>query len=291
MKQIFVLLIAALSLAYNLPTVDTPANLGPLNFYPDNRQERLYKMPFDSGLSINVVRGAFNRPSYSGHKGYEFDFPMAEGHPVLAARAGYVTYINNDIIQISHTERDSLGVHTTQDWYIHIRTTDIPISIPMRVEQGQLITYVRPGLDHVHLEVQMTGHIGIGDAGRTIESVPLPFIEVNRPDGVPFTGDLCQSRNKRFVPSAVEGVRYEGRTPLLSVWPNPCRGLARIQTQGMSTAFQVGIFDLNGGLVKDLGTGNAPSFLWDAGDLPAGNYLLKAMSGRKIISKKLILTR
>lgn len=282
----FVLILAALAGAFNLPVLDPPGNLGPLNLYPDNREGRLYKMPFDSGQAYNCVRGAFNRPSYTGHKGYEFDFPVGAGHPVLAARAGYVTFINNDVIQISHNDRDSTGIYTTKDWYIHVRTTDIPISIPMYVEQGQLITYVRSDQDHVHLEVQLNSHTGTGYQDRNIESVPVAFFECRRPDGVPFAGDIFVSENKRFVPDAVQRAPVREGTVSFSAAPNPFNASTRFCFAGpdINNGLIFQVFSMDGRLVKNLlavKSAKELSAVWQTGNTAPGNYFVRIKTKRQ----------
>ena len=60
MAKIFFLMLLAACLisAYNLPdpTLDSAFNLGPLTFYPDDPEDRLYKLPWDSGVARPLAR-------------------------------------------------------------------------------------------------------------------------------------------------------------------------------------------------------------------------------------------
>jgi len=186
------------------PPFDPASNLGPACFYPVDPADRLYKLPWDAGGALTVGDGAFNRPEYTDHKGYEFDWLTEAGLPVLAARAGVVHSIERSMVLVRRTEEPPFEDVTTTDWYIHVRTDGLPIEVGMPVRQGQLLTWVgefgvggRQG-PHLHFEVHVKGHKGVGHNGREIQSVPPPFVEVvNRPDGVPFVGDVCVSQNAR----------------------------------------------------------------------------------------------
>jgi murein DD-endopeptidase MepM/ murein hydrolase activator NlpD len=181
---------------------DPPSNLGPACFYPAEPEDRLYKLPWDAGIALTVGDGAFNRPHYTDHKGYEFDWLAEAGFPVLAARAGVVQAIEASLVRVRRTEPVPYEHVTTTDWYIHVQTEGLPIEIGQSVCQGQLLTWLTPmeGRQgpHLHFEVHVKGHKGVGHNGRTLQSVPVPFVEVTeRSDGVPFVGDVCVSQNLR----------------------------------------------------------------------------------------------
>ena len=190
---------------------DPASNLGPACFYPADPAERLYKLPWKAGIALTVGDGAFNRPEYTDPKGYEFDWPAEVGFPIVAARAGVVQSIGGAIVHIRRVEAAPHEDVTTTDWYIHVRTTGLPIKVGQSVEQGQLLTWLaddpsagRRG-PHLHFEVHVKGHKGVGHNGREIQSVPVPFVEVTqRPDGVPFVGDVCVSRNQAITAKARE---------------------------------------------------------------------------------------
>ncbi len=184
--------------------VDPPSNLGPACFYPAESSDRLYKLPWDAGVALTVGDGAFNRPCYTDHKGYEFDWLAEAGFPVLAARAGVVHSIEGSVVRVRRAEAAPYEEVITTDWYIHVRTEDLPIEVGKPVRQGELLTWLaaaQPGWRqgaHLHFEVHVKGHRGVGHEGRILQSVPAPFVEVTqRPDGVPFVGDVCVSQNLR----------------------------------------------------------------------------------------------
>ena len=181
--------------------VDPPSNLGPACFYPANPADRLYRLPWAAGIALTVGDGAFNRPCYTDHKGYEIDWLAKAGFPVLAARAGVVHSIEGSVVRIRRTEAAPFEDVVTTDWYIHVQTEDLPVEIGQSVRQGQLLTWLTPmpGRQgpHLHLEVHVKGHQGVGHNGRMIQSVPVPFVELTeRRDGVPFVGDVCVSQNE-----------------------------------------------------------------------------------------------
>ena len=298
------LCLAAILFPYNFPdpSLDSVGNRGPWTFYPDSAKDRLYKMPWDSGLTKCVDDGPFNRPN-SHHKGYEFDWLMPWGHPILAARAGYITFVGHlggpdgdNCIQVSHVDRDTNGVHTTRDLYLHVQVDSPLVKIGQKVEQGQLIA--RQGqvgmYDHLHLEVQMDNHIGQGwkyDTIQPIESVPAPFVEVlNRPDGIPWRPDCQTSKNKRYVPSGVETQTAPRQETGLRVFPNPFQSRVTIRLPDVMSAAVVTLLNLQGRVV-----GRArpltDSFTWDASRLPEGIYLIRVRAPGGTLEKRVFLLR
>jgi murein DD-endopeptidase MepM/ murein hydrolase activator NlpD len=294
---IFTALLLSAGFAINLPTLDTVINLGPLTFYPDNPDDRLYKLPFDSGVSYPVNAGAFNRPS-SHHKGYEFDWMLPWGTPVLATRAGYVTFIGllngngANCIQISRLDRDSITHYTTADYYLHIQIDDPVVSIGEYVEQGQLVAYIgEVGMvDHLHLEIQMRHHLGIGGfkrgAFQPIESVPAPFVEITqRPDGIPWRDDVCVSQNKRYTPLKIEKVRVGKKASAgdFSIFPNPIR-LGQNFRIGFTNPSEISIYGIDGRLVRRLN-----GLRLDKTDFSAGQYVFQVKSEGVLYRKMVVV--
>ncbi|MBL8027926.1 MAG: M23 family metallopeptidase [Fibrobacteres bacterium] len=221
--------------SFNFPdtALDPVRNLGPRTFYPDSVNDRLYYLPFDSGMTYTVINPAFNRPS-SGHKGYAVDWNLPQGTRVIAARAGNVSFYKDAAtsdaqIMISRTDKDSTLFNYTSDLYIHITIDTSLLKLGRRVERGQIIG--RVGIQsHVHLEIQVSGHIGIGKDGRTTEDVPYAIREVtNRRDGIPWSGDRCTSQNK-FRPANIEAEQTKSAILSNSIksWPSPCITSANI---------------------------------------------------------------
>ncbi|MCD6098034.1 T9SS type A sorting domain-containing protein [bacterium] len=82
----------------------------------------------------------------------------------------------------------------------------------------------------------------------------------------------------------------------LSCFPNPFNSSATLVFALGEPAFvDVSVYNLKGEKVTNVFSGNLPSgshrFTWDAEDTPSGVYFLKASSGGKEISKKLVLLR
>ncbi|MBL8027825.1 MAG: M23 family metallopeptidase [Fibrobacteres bacterium] len=183
---------------YRLPELDPVTNLGPKTFYPADPKQRLYYMPFDYGLTYKVTDPPFNRPD-SDHKGYAIDWNMPVGATVIASRPGIVSYIagwsdDNNGVKISRDEWDSDVLFTTSDFYIHL-VLDPSIVLGRRIERGEIIGVV--GIEnHLHLEVQVSKHSGVGKDGRFTNDVPFPIVEItDRTDGIPWNGDICKSQN------------------------------------------------------------------------------------------------
>jgi len=290
---------------YNLPdsTLDPPGNLGPLCFYPDNPQDRLYVFPWDSGVSHTVLDPAFNRPA-SDHKGYAVDWDLITGTRVLASRAGNITYFlgagtDNAGVKITHSDRDSVSVYATSDYYIHIVLDSSLTRLGQRVERGQVIGRVG-SMNHLHLEIQVAGHVGIGKDGRTTEDVPYPFVEFTaRPDGIPWHGDVCTSVNKVFVPAGIRGsfLPVRSKTMTLAVSPNPFRSVTVVDLL-MPEAGQgdVRIYDLRGRQISVLFSGplqpGPHRFSWvNPGSLGTGAYLIRAESGREALAEYIAIVR
>jgi murein DD-endopeptidase MepM/ murein hydrolase activator NlpD len=179
----------------------------------------------------------------------------------------------------------------------------------MYVEQGQLISYVgEPGMfDHLHFEVQMDNHRGQGwkyDTIQGIESVPAPFVEITqRPDGIPWRGDICVSQNKRFVPDKIENLRLVKGGPGLSIWPNPvhvntdvnieCR-MSNIECRSIGYE----IFNLQGRLIGKHNFDIQRSLFdirhsstWTPSGHPAGQYIIRLTTPNRTISRPVYLLK
>lgn len=298
--------------AYNPPdtALDPIRNQGPVCLYPDSVKDRIFKLPFDSGVSAYMPRGAFNRPQSTDHKGYEFDFNLPQGAAVLASHSGVVTYISGqngsaagDVIQINHVERcTTSGAATYTDYYAHLALDTPVVKLYQKIAQGQIIGYVGP-MVHVHLEVQMQGHIGVGafkhNAWQNINSIPVPFVEVTQyPDGVPWAGRYYTSQNKRVVPvSAEQDAKSLPPFEALTARPNPFRSGTELRFQGPppGTEASLRIFSARGVLVEDLTSelsrqaGN--SVHWNGPLQACGLYIAVLQTGHRRYACPLIFAR
>jgi murein DD-endopeptidase MepM/ murein hydrolase activator NlpD len=297
--------------AYNLPdpSLDTVVNLAPYCFYPDSAKDRLYKLPFDSGRTILLADGSFNRSYGSHHKGYEWDFPTPWGTPIIAARSGYVGFIGrlggngDNCIQINKSARCTTSAYTVTDYYLHVQVDSPIVKIGQKIEQGQLFCYTgQVGMfDHLHFEAQMQGHVGVGwkyDSAQYINSIPVPFVEdLIDPDGILWGQKFYTSRNKRYVvPNAVESstAKSAQTCDLLTVRPNPVRTSAVVTLQGASGDVVVRVINARGERVsllradgKTIGLG----LRWNAGSLPSGVYWVCAVDQGKTFRSRILLLK
>jgi hypothetical protein len=83
-----------------------------------------------------------------------------------------------------------------------------------------------------------------------------------------------------------------GRMHLI-VTPNPCTPAARITIMARNIKdAQIRIFDVNGGLVKDLGkNGQDGPVYWKTKGMPAGLYLVSVKAGSKCLVEKVVLLK
>jgi murein DD-endopeptidase MepM/ murein hydrolase activator NlpD len=193
-------------------------NLGPQSFYPEQPAQRIYKLPYAADKAFECMDGYFSdpmgHPVWSDHPDYSLDFRMPEGEPILAARGGVVLKIVNLTKPGERGESNRLYIGRidtladgravwTKETYEHIRN-DVPVKVGDTIKQGQLIAYnSNSGCFHMHLhfEVNMENQQGhslkeLGGDGRTITSVPTPFVEVNRKGGYPVLGEYWTSANR-----------------------------------------------------------------------------------------------
>jgi murein DD-endopeptidase MepM/ murein hydrolase activator NlpD len=296
MKKFFFLLPFILFYAPGFPYTVAAQYLGPPYFYPSDPAHRLYKLPFAAGKTVLMEDGYWDdplgHPSWTGHTDYSLDFTMPENEPVLAARAGRVLTIVNPETTCGRAGADGNSMvigrldsvpavnanwqakkFWSRDLYLHI-AKNVPVAVGQWVEQGQVIAYnsctgqggTTPPF-HVHFEVNCDGHVsGVGP------SVPTPFVESTEKDGYLTRDCNFASQNPLYIDAEKAG--QGNALPRLSVSPNPVRTLARIRLQG--PAAEVKVFALSGRCLGTLKRVPGQDSFWDASDLPAGLYLVRA---------------
>jgi murein DD-endopeptidase MepM/ murein hydrolase activator NlpD len=310
-------------------TIYPEGNWGPPYFYPDNPQDRLYKLPWEKGKTFSV-NGDYESSPHAGYKhpDYSLDFDMPKGEPVLAARAGRIYGIQNpdtacgsstyggNIVWISHLDSvlDSTTPRPngwryvlTKDKYLHV-APNVPVKLGDQVAQGQVIAYnscTGTGYPHVHFEVNIQYHEGRfpwQDSGYTFESVPMPFVETNdHLYGLPEKGDVLVSQNEKVI--GIEqggGGVLQQNGPIVLVSPNPFNSSTtfKINCRLQIVACGLKIYDINGKMADDLTSKikNQQSsilnqIIWHPSNLPAGIYILKARIGNKTLTKRLFLCK
>ena len=132
-------------------------------------QDFPYRLPF-RGVPVRVDQGANGR--YSHHDDanrHALDFALAEGTPMLAARAGVVMEIIDDDPRGGHSLR-ILHDDGSMAIYAHLQHGSIPLRVGEPVEQGQRIA--RSGntgtstAPHLHFAIQV-------NAGMRLHSIPF----------------------------------------------------------------------------------------------------------------------
>jgi hypothetical protein len=316
------LFFAGTGFSYNPPTMDTTYNWGPLTWYPDSAKDRIFKVPFDSGVVCTLSDCCFNRPN-SHHKGYEYDFPHPWGTPVLACKEGWVERFNNNKTdpnggdnQIIVRNKDisvNGKTYSTNTWYLHVQIDSAVVQLNEHVMQGQLLSYIgQEGMwDHVHVEMQiMGGKQGVGCfvcspwTGFTpavptgIESVPAPFVEnTMHPDGVLWRGDIVTSQNKRYTAGVEQHIPGPAPKPglMLTATPNPATADVRFWAYADLSLgkSRLVVYAGNGKKVADLSNRlmQDADVLWSTAGLPRGIYLAKLTAGNKTVARRLALVR
>ena len=152
---------------------------------------RAYYLPFEEGRKSFVAQGYFG--SFS-HNGYELDFVMPVGSPVLAARSGRVNGVNDSRYRTCPIKKDCYDNYITIEhedgsyaYYQHIKLDGACVSAGQYVEQGDVI-----GLSgNVGLSTGPHLHFGVwyGDDAPT-------FVDVDaKGTGIPKTYSTYTSSN------------------------------------------------------------------------------------------------
>ena len=135
------------------------------NAYPD-WQTSDHVLPYEVGTSHSVVQGngtspnvnEFNSHQESGPWAYAYDFSMAVGTPIVAARGGTVVWFEegftdaqgNNALIIEHDDGTFTG-------YGHLTRHGVLVAIGQDVERGDRIaTSGMSGTDSPHLHFQVS---------------------------------------------------------------------------------------------------------------------------------------
>lgn len=143
-----------------------------------------YRLPFDPAAGVRVHQGAHGRASHhDAQNRYAWDFALAEGTPVLAARAGRVMATRSSAccttnvagdggnwVRIEH-EDGSMAI------YAHLQAGSLAVTPGQRIAQGQPLGRVgNTGYSrgaHLHFAVQI-------NTGLSLHSIP---VQLNGPQG------------------------------------------------------------------------------------------------------------
>ena len=162
--------------------------------------ESPYRLPWAAGVERCVAQGNRGITSHRGLHHFAWDFIMANGTPILAARSGVVAEVVDhhqgigfaaNLISVEHRDGTRAG-------YAHIQKNSAMFRVGDQVRRGQPIA--RSGMvgqtvfPHLHFYVRNRE----GTA-----SIPISFNEV--PAGVPLFGRCYRSNNKIATAQIVDG--------------------------------------------------------------------------------------
>ncbi len=149
-----------------------------------------YRLPWRAGVTRLVAQGNRSFTSHRGNHLCAWDFWMPVGTDVLAARAGAVVAVEDELDGIGLLSNFVTIEHDdgTRAVYAHIRNGGAAVKVGERVRQGQLIASSGMVGQTIfpHLHFVVTNRDG------TV-SVPISFADV--PGGVPLAGRRYTSQN------------------------------------------------------------------------------------------------
>jgi murein DD-endopeptidase MepM/ murein hydrolase activator NlpD len=157
--------------------------------YPPARSSP-YKLPWRAGVSRFVAQGNRSFTSHRDAQLHAWDFWMALGTEVLAAREGDVVAVEDGWDGIGLASNFVTVEHDdgTRAVYAHVRRHSAVVNVGQHVRQGELLTLSgmvgQTVFPHLHFVVQNRD----GSA-----SVPVSFADV--PNGVPLAGRIYESQN------------------------------------------------------------------------------------------------
>lgn len=154
---------------------------------------RLYKLPYQWDENRFLIQG-YNGPF--SHGGFQLDFVMPVGTPILVARAGVVTGVDdrhdgncpfegncaNNYVSVDHLDG-------TYAYYLHIKQFGACVMPGQEVEQGDIIALS----GNVGISLLPHLHLGIS----TLDGEPPTFADINRKGtGVPKAYISYRSANE-----------------------------------------------------------------------------------------------
>ena len=163
--------------------------------YP-SRDASPYKLPFPGGESSWVIQGNDSSLNHNGTQKFAWDFRRSCGTPVLAARDGTVTKVDdshdgngsdkpNNKILVDH------GDGTTAE-YLHFQYKSAKVKEKQKVKQGDVLALVG------NVGNSLTGHIHF-QVDQGSQSVAIAFADADVKDdkGIPRTFGSYESSNRK----------------------------------------------------------------------------------------------
>ncbi|MFP2927526.1 M23 family metallopeptidase [Pyxidicoccus sp. 3LG] len=143
-----------------------------------------YRLPYPDGDRSWIVQGNNSHLNHNEDEEFAWDFRRQCGTPVLAARAGTVTRVDdthdgngkgkpNNRVEVTHSDG-------TVGRYIHISKGSAKVSTGDTVKQGDTLALVG------NVGNSLTGHIHF-DVEKGGVSIPVTFRDVDEDKGIPRT--------------------------------------------------------------------------------------------------------
>src|SRR6266567_2993029 len=168
---------------------------------PEPKGPRIYKLPYPGGMSFEVCQGN-NHGTHTGHGAYAWDFCVAIGTPVTAARGGTVRavrqnsnsggwgykFVNDaNYVVVDHGDGSS-------SLYMHLMFNGARVKPGDQVSTGQLLAYSGntgwTAAPHLHFMVMQT----VPDDPYS-QSVPVLFQDVASNGGLALEDNSYTSGN------------------------------------------------------------------------------------------------
>jgi hypothetical protein len=166
-----------------------------------------YLLPWQPGDYYELIQGNNSVADHQGVEAYAFDFPMATGTLILAARGGTVSMLKDDSnaggFNIVYSSDANYVVidhgDGTQAFYLHLMYRGALVHVGEQVAQGQPIalsgdTGWTSG-PHLHFVVEQASA-----THQLTQSLPISFADVGDWGGVPQPGRWYTSQNALATP-------------------------------------------------------------------------------------------
>jgi hypothetical protein len=160
-------------------------------------QQATYRLPYEEHKTYPVTQGNKGSTSHMGYCEYAWDFGMAEGTKVCAARGGKVVDAREDLVRGGTGGGNQIKIDHgdgTFGLYFHLKHEGALVEVGDLVLQGDVI-----GLSgatgnvtgpHLHFQVDKGG-----------KSIPVAFEDVEADAGVPLSGKSYVSKNTPGIPA------------------------------------------------------------------------------------------
>jgi len=258
-----------------------------------------YILPYPVGSSYRVSQGNCSDNTHTVDRPfntYAYDFQLAIGDPVLAARSGVVGFVKESARNTNRDRSDFNFIRVDHDdglssFYLHLAQDGALVEVGDTVTQGQQIALAGdtglPNLPHLHFDVRDANNI----------TIPITFnnISPSAPGGLergifytalPFTTEDNDSGSSNMVPGDHTG---DAKSDILirnlstGVWQlNPLDGRSVLRDTDFGRAFLTTSLSLTTQAVRDFtGDGKSDVLLRNSS---TGEWTLNPMSGKTVLN-------